>query len=116
MLPSRTPSYIVTQFGAPGDLPVQGDYDGNGRTDISVFRPSNGTWYTITAAQGYYTTSFGVAGDKPTPADYDGDGVTDIAVFRNGTWFILGSQGPSYSVVQFGQTGDVPVASRYIAE
>ena len=116
MITSGNPIYSVISFGANGDLPVQGDYDGDGRTDISVFRPSNGTWYTITATQGYYTTSFGVSGDKPAPADFDGDGKTDIAVFRNGTWYILGTQGPSYSVVSFGQTGDIPVASGYIAE
>ncbi len=116
MITSGNSSYSFTNFGANGDLPVQGDYDGDGKTDISVFRPSNGTWYTINATQGYYTTSFGASGDKPAPADFDGDGKTDIAVFRNGTWFILGTVGPSYSVVSFGQTGDIPVASGYIAE
>ncbi|MDQ4132708.1 MAG: hypothetical protein M3179_05750 [Actinomycetota bacterium] len=96
----------VVGFGASGDIPVPGDYDGNGSVDIAVYRPSNGVWLI----QGGATVQWGTAGDIPVPGDYDGDGDTDIAVFRpsNGVWFVMG--GPA---VPFGTNGDVPVPADY---
>lgn len=113
---TKVPSYSFTQFGVNGDLPVPGDYDGDGKVDMAVFRPSNGTWYMVNATQGYFVYPFGQNGDRPTPADFDGDGKTDLAVFRSGIWYILGTEGPTYTVYPFGQAGDTPVASGYIQQ
>jgi FG-GAP-like repeat len=90
-------------FGISTDIPVQGDYDGDGIYDFAVFR--SGTWYLLRSSAGFTTQPFGVGSDAPVQADYDGDGKTDVAVFRSGTWYILGSL-TGFSAVTFGQAGD----------
>jgi hypothetical protein len=48
-------------------LPVAGDYDGDGRFDTAVFRPSSSTWYIQRSTAGSLITPFGAAGDQPLP-------------------------------------------------
>ncbi len=83
------------------------DFDGNATTDVSVFRPSNGTWYV----NGGATTTWGTSGDIPVPGNYTGTAITNVAVYRPGsagTWYING--GP---IVAWGTTGDIPVPGDY---
>jgi hypothetical protein len=75
---------IVRLAEAPTDF----DFDGDSRSDISIFRPSTGAWYLQRSRDGLYGAEFGFASDKLAPADYDGDGKADIAVYRpeTGIW------------------------------
>jgi hypothetical protein len=85
------------------------DFDGDGVSDISVFRPSEGNWYANQSQSGFLGLHFGQSGDRPVPADYDGDGKTDIAVFRGGTWYRLLTGNGTFDGINFGLPADKPV-------
>ena len=89
-------------FGLGSDYPFAGDYDGDGTTDIALFRSALGLWMVRGLPREY----FGQPDDLPIARDYDGDGVWDIAIYRpqTGMWAIHGIESQ-----WFGAKGDFPV-------
>ena len=96
------------------------DFDGDGKTDYSVYTPSNGLWQIETSSNSSQSSiNFGVTGDKLVTGDYDGDGKSDQAIFRpsTGTWWIRRSSDPAnFQAIQFGLSSDIPVAADYDAD
>jgi uncharacterized delta-60 repeat protein len=104
------------QWGLSGDVPVGGDYDGDTRTDFTVYRPSQGIWYISQSRFGQLlAVQWGLSEDKPVPADYDYDGITDIAIYRpsTGTWWVRRSSDGAHFAVQFGTVSDIPLTGDY---
>jgi parallel beta-helix repeat protein len=124
-----TVAFSVTRPGVPVP-PVRNlsgarrDLDGDGKTELVVFRPSTGVWYVRYSSLAYSTSTigafaWGVAGDVPVSGDFDGDGRADVTVFRpsTGSWYILystrGYSAASYGAFQWGAAGDIPVAGDF---
>jgi hypothetical protein len=111
---STSGDYVYTGTATTCSSATGANFDNDIRADISVFRPSNGTWYRLNSSNGaFVATPFGASGDRLVPGDYDGDGRTDTAVFRNGFWYILNSSNGNLVAYQFGASGDVPVVGDY---
>lgn len=112
---------IVVRFGQTGDLPVAGDWIGNGVDTLGVFRPANGAFYLTdanhTTPQVTHTISFGAPGDLPVAGDWTGRGRDSIGVYRPslGQFLLLESLDPGARRIVFGvgKAGDLPVAGKW---
>ncbi len=96
------------------------DFDGDGKSDLSVFRPSDAPdqpdYFVLRSSDSAPFNGFwGSVGDVPVNADYDGDGRTDLAVFRPSSrvWFVLESGSGLVRAVNFGLTDDRAVPADF---
>ncbi len=117
---------VARDWGVATDRFVTEDFDGDGKDDITVWRPGAATVAAFYILQSQTNTVrvdvFGQTGDDPTVVgDYDGDGKADVAVYRSGatagaqsTWFYRGSLTPSaISFNPWGSNGDFPAPGDY---
>jgi serine-aspartate repeat-containing protein C/D/E len=110
----------VFEFGQSNDVPIAGDWNGDGIRSIGIFR--DGKWHFDTDGDGRWsdgdqTATFGQKGDLPVVGDFNGDGVEEIAIFRAGKW-IIDTNGnrridPSDRTIEFGQAGDLPTTGDF---
>jgi hypothetical protein len=95
---------------------VQGDWTGDGKADLAIFRAASGEWFIQRSEDNsFYSVPFGAMGDIAVPGDYDADGRFDTAVFRpsTATWFIQRSTAGTL-ITTFGTTGDRLVPGAFI--
>jgi beta-propeller repeat-containing protein len=100
-MPSPTPTIIESPVS-----PWIHDYNGDGTSDIAIFRESAGLW----AIRGITRFYFGSSDDETVPGDYNGDRTTEIGIFRpsSGLWAIK-----STTRAYFGSGGDLPEPGDY---
>lgn len=113
------PPTETTVWGSTGDIPVRGDWNGDGIDDLGVY--SGGAWFLDLNGDGSFDPAtevrgWGEAGWRPAPGDWNGDGVTDLGVVSpDSTWFRdLNGDGlfdPATEVLGWGSAGDRPVVA-----
>ncbi|MCY2990426.1 MAG: carboxypeptidase regulatory-like domain-containing protein, partial [Planctomycetota bacterium] len=106
----------VFRYGVGVQIPVVGDWNGDGIKNIGVFL--DGRWYLDMDGDGRWSdgdqmVDFGQAGDIPVVGDFSGQGVDQIGVYRNGTWIIDINHNYRIDahdkVFELGGPGDIPV-------
>lgn len=110
---------VEIKIGNRAGAPAPFDFDGDRKTDVSIFRPSGGEWWWQRSGDSSVgALQFGSATDKIAAADFTGDGKTDIACFRpaTGEWLVLRSNDGTYFAAPFGASGDIPVPADYDAD
>jgi uncharacterized delta-60 repeat protein len=119
--PGGTFGFTAARFLTTPSGKAPYDFDGDGKTDLGIFRPLGAVseWWVNRSSTGQtFALQFGASTDKIVPADYTGDGKADIAFWRpsTGEWFILRSEDFSFFAFPFGTNGDIPAPADYDAD
>ncbi len=104
--------------------PAIGDFDGDGTSDLTIYRPSDGGWYTKRSTQGFSNAGasffqWGLSTDIPLKADFDGDGISDLVIYRpsDGGWYIryssMGYSTSAWAYYQWGLSSDIPIPADF---
>ncbi|HND56170.1 MAG TPA: VCBS repeat-containing protein [Pirellulaceae bacterium] len=113
----------VFRFGRQGDIPIAGDWDGDGIDTIGIFR--EGRWILDVNGDGKASgpeppIQYGQAGDQPVVGDFDGDGIDEIGVYRNGVWYVDTNHNhvldASDQMIELGGPGKKPVVGDWNAD
>jgi hypothetical protein len=107
-------NFTINQVAGPSNKSPF-DFDGDNRTDISIFRATSSWWYQRSSDNAIVTARLGESTDKKVPSDYTGDGKADIASWRpsTGEWLVLRSEDLTFYAFPFGSLGDTPVPGDY---
>jgi hypothetical protein len=108
---------FVAKISVPA-VHTSGDFDGDSKADLAIFRPSTGFWYIDSSLNPMSPVDarWGLTNDIPVVGDFDGDGKDDIAVWRpsTGIWYVIPSGNPANTIAQnWGMSGDIPVPGDY---
>ena len=113
--------FSSAEWGSLSDTLISGDFDGDGRSDITVGRFDENDvlwWYVLERDGGMRFVPWGNWPDLPVPGDYDGDGQDDFAIYRDNitdsTYWVLPSNGTSHFAVTWGQPFDTPLQNVFV--
>jgi hypothetical protein len=121
--PNNSSNNVVWSWGMSGDKPFVGNFldesssvSGN-KDEIAIYRPSTQTFWILNP-RSFGSIAFSTTADSDSEiqiADFLGLGYDQIAQYKAGVWKIVNPRTGANHTVTFGQSGDIPVAGKYLA-